>query len=400
MPWRNTTVLDDRIQFIAMYLKKDLSFAQLCQEFDVSRKTGYKYVERYNRCGPEGLHDLSRAPHNHPNAVCEELQQQILAFKSQHPTWGPRKVKFLLDKQDNVVLAPVASTIGEILKRNGLVMPRKRRYRASPTIPTDLTQPHAPNDVWCADFKGHFGLGNGNRCHPLTITDAYSRTLLRCQALSCTNTDAVKPVWIGAFLEYGMPTVIRTDNGTPFASNGLAGLSKLSVWWIKLGIIPQRIQPAHPQQNGSHERMHKTLKAEATRPPQVDIAAQQRVFEVFKDEYNNLRPHEALGQITPASIYLASDRTYPKREPQLEYPSGMSVRRVRTSGEIRWHGELLYVSESLVGESVALDQIDERRWVLYFGALPLALIDDPTRSWVSVKQAQPILIKLLKGEPV
>lgn len=398
MPWGETTVLDDRIRFIAMYLDDQLSFTLLCREFGISRKTGYKYVERYDQYGPEGLHDFSRAPHSHLNAVCDALQQQIVTLKGQHPSWGPRKIRVLL--ADFAAPLPAASTVGAILKQNGLVTPRKRRHRASPTVPANLTQPQAPNDVWCADFKGHFGLGNRNRCYPLTITDAHSRTLLRCQALSSTNTDAVKPIWIGAFLEYGLPAVIRTDNGSPFASNGLAGLSRLSVWWIKLGIIPQRIQPAHPQQNGSHERMHRTLKAEATQPAQVNIAAQQRVFDKFKDEYNNIRPHEALGQRTPASIYVSSARTYPQCEPRIEYPSGMDVRRVRSNGEIRWHGDLLYVSESLVGEYIALDQFDDRCRVLYFGALPLALIDDPTRTWVPARTAGPILNKLLKGEPV
>jgi len=394
MPWKETTVLDDRITFIAMYLTEELSMAALCRTLGISRKTGYKFVQRYQCYGPEGLSDLSRATHHHPNGVTEELQERILACKAAHPTWGPRKLRAVLHRDIPDIRWPAASTIGTLLHSRGLTVSRKRRLQATPSY--TLTQPGDPNDVWCADFKGHFALVNGQRCHPLTITDAYTRTLLRCQALARTDTETVKPIWVAAFREYGMPKIIRSDNGAPFASNGLAGLSRLSVWWIKLGIRPERIKPGHPEQNGQHERMHLTLKMEATKPPQADIRAQQRVFDRFRHDYNTIRPHEALGQITPASLYTPSPRSYPLRLPEVQYPSGVQSRHVRTDGRIRWSGEMIFVSESLIGEHIGLDQLDDRHFVLYFGPLPLAVLDDHTRSWLPPKTAAKTIQTLLK----
>jgi putative transposase len=395
MPWKETTVLDDRVKFIAMYLNQDVSIAELCREFGISRKTGYKLVDRYRHYGSDGLRDLSRAPHNHPNAVPEDLRQLIIDCKGNHLTWGPRKL--LVDlKRDNPQIAwPVASTIGEILKDQGLVIPR-RRHSQQATPSASLTQPGAPNDVWCADFKGHFPLGNRQQCHPLTISDDHARALLRVQALAKEDTNTVWPVWVGAFREYGLPLVIRTDNGPPFATNGLGGLSALSVWWIKLGVRPERIQPGHPEQNGRHERMHRTLSQEATKPPQYDLRAQQRVFDRFRDEYNNIRPHETLGMATPASVYTPAPRRYPLRLPTIEYPSGVTVRHVRTDGRIHWRGNFIFVSQILIGEHVGLDQLDDRHFALYFGPLPLAVLDDHTCSWLSAKAAAPTLKNLLQ----
>lgn len=385
MPWKETTVLDDRLQFIAMYLDQVLSMADLCRAFGVSRKTGYKFVQRYKTYGPDGLYDLSHAPHYHPNAVPEDLQERILACKAAHPTWGPRKLRAVLNRDIPDIVWPVASTIGTLLQSRGLTISRKRRFRANPS--STLTQPGEPNDVWCADFKGHFALGNGQRCYPLTITDAYSRTLFRCQALARTDTETVKPIWVAAFREYGLPKVIRTDNGAPFASVGLAGLSQLSIWWIKLGIHPERIKPGHPEQNGQHERMHLTLKTDATNPPQADMRAQQRAFDRFRREYNTVRPHEALGQITPDSVYTPSPRTYPLRLREVQYPDGVQVRHVRTDGRIRWRGAMIFVSETLIGQHVGLDQIDDRYCALYFGSMPLAVLDNHARSWLPPKAA-------------
>jgi hypothetical protein len=221
----------------------------------------------------------------------------------------------------------------------------------------------------------------------LTITDDYSRALLRCQALHHIDTDALKPIWVAAFREYGLPTVIRTDNGPPFASNGLGGISPLAVWWIKLGIRPERIQPGRPEQNGRHERMHRTLKQEATKPPQADICSQQHLFDRFRQDYNNIRPHEALGQHTPSTVYQTSPRPYPLRTPQVQYHTDTTVRHVRTTGCIRWQGKLLFLSETLAGQIVGLEQLDDRYWALYFGPIPLAILDNHLGSWVPPKTA-------------
>jgi transposase InsO family protein len=396
MPWKETTVLDDRLQFIAIYLNQELSMADLCRAFDISRKTGYKFVQRYRLYGPEGLYDLHRATYTHPNAIPEQVEEQILDLRAAHPTWGPRKLRAVLQRDIADIAIPAASTIGAVLQRHGLTVPRKCRRNTSFPASASLTPITGTNEVWCADFKGHFPLKNGRRCHPLTITDAYSRTLLRCQALLHPDTKSVRPIWVAAFREYGLPKVIRTDNGPPFASNGLAGLSALAIWWIKLGIRPERIAPGHPEQNGRHERMHLTLKIEATRPPQVDINAQQRVFDHFRHEYNHVRPHEALNQQTPASVYSSSSRPYPLRLPEVEYPSGVVVRRVRTDGCIRWRGGMLFVSETLTGEPVGLDRLDDRHWALYFGQIPLSILDDHICSWLPPKSAAAKILSLLE----
>jgi putative transposase len=395
MPWKETTVPDDRIRFIALYLDRVLSMAELCREFRISRKTGYKFVRRYDLYGPEGLLDLPRIAYRHPNAVDDELQEQIIVLRAAHPTWGPRKLLAVLVRDLAHIDWPCSSTIGAILKRRGLSVPRRHR-RCPLTSATSLTQSEQPNHVWCADYKGDFPLTNGQRCYPLTITDAFSRAIIKCQALPSTSTDYAWPVWQAAFQQYGMPNIIRTDNGAPFASNGYTGLTRLSAWWIKLGIRPERIKPASPQQNGQHERMHLTLKQEATKPPQPNLSAQQRVFDHFKHEYNCIRPHEALGQVTPHTLYLPSPRPYPLMLSEPEYPSGMRVRRVRRGGEIRFNSELIFISETLAGEPVGLDQLDDRHWAIYFAFMPIAILDQVTNAWLKPKLAQPILTQLRK----
>ena len=398
MPWKETSVLDDRLTFIAVYLSKELSMADLCRAFGVSRKTGYKFVERYKLYGPEGLYDLSRAAHSHPNAVAEHVQQLIAELRSAHPTWGPRKLRVLLLRDQPQFVVPAASTIGDILRGRNLVTPRKRRRRATHTQPAHLTHTHGPNDVWCADFKGHFALSNSKRCHPFTVSDSYSRMLLRCQALDHTDTRTVKPLCVALFREYGLPNAIRTDNGPPFASVGIGGLSELSVWWTKLGIRPERITPGRPQENGRHERMHRTLKLDAATPPQNDLKAQQRVFDRFVDEYNNLRPHEALGDKTPASVYTPSLRDFPLRTPKVEYPQAITTRYVRTNGYIRWKGSMLFLSEILATETVGLQQLDDRYWSVNFGPQLLAILDDYTRTWIPTKSASRKIHALLKED--
>jgi len=379
-------MLDSRCKFIAAYLEEEWSMAELCRSFGISRTTGYKLKDRYLQEGPEGLLPRSRAPLHHPQAVAAALEAAIVACRAQHPFWGAGKLRAVLVRQAPDCLWPAVSTIGELLRRRGLTVPRRHPRAAAPS-PGGLTDPNGPNEVWAADFKGHFALGVGARCHPLTISDGATRMLLRCQALPREEAEAVQAVFTAAFREYGLPRILRTDNGTPFASTGRTGLTRLSAWWVKLGLTPERIAPGHPEQNGRHERMHRTLKQETTQPPQRDLRAQQRTFDRFRREYNYERPHAALGQIPPADLYSRSPREYPGRIPEVAYPAGMPVRRVRNKGHLRWRGALLFVSEALCGEPVGLAPQDERYWALYYNHLPLLILDDHTGDWLPAKAA-------------
>jgi transposase InsO family protein len=311
----------------------------------------------------------------HPNQTPEPIERQVLELRRAHMKWGPRKLKRILEQHQPRQAWPAASTIGAMIAREGLVVPRKRRRRVPP-----YTEPFAaadaPNRVWCADFKGWFRTGNGTRIDPLTISDAHSRYLLRCQAVEKTDTERVQAIFAAAFSEYGMPEAIRSDNGAPFASRALCGLSRLSVWWMKLGIQPERIEAGHPEQNGRHERMHRTLKQETAMPPERDRRAQQRAFDRFRREYNQLRPHEALAMQTPEQVYQPSPRAFPARLPEVEYPSIMQVRKVRPKGEIAWRGhDHVFLTEVLIGEHVGLLQLDDRYWRVYFLQLPIACFD-------------------------
>lgn len=396
MPWKDNSVLDQRVHFISAYKEGIMSITDLCKHFGISRPTAYKFIDRYNNYGPAGLVDLSKEPHTHPNATAESIQQQIIDFRTNHPNWGARKMHAVLKRDIPDVDWPAASTIGELLKKRGMLRSRRRRGSATPSFPSDLTKPDTPNSVWTADYKGQFRLGNDQMCYPLTICDGYARMILKCQALPNTSTELSKPAWVAAFREYGLPVVIRTDNGSPFASAGLTGLSRLSAWWIRLGIIPERIQPGKPQQNGSHERMHRTLKEEIVSHPKANLKSQQQAFDHFVYEYNYIRPHESLSQQTPASVYTSSSREYPLMLPDISYPDGFIVRNVRTNGEIRWQNDLIFLSESLVGETVGLDQLDDRHWVLYYSRIPLAILDNYQKRWIAPKKAAPTLRQLRK----
>ncbi len=383
MPWKDTRVLDERVSFIAAYNDGERSLSELCRRFRVSRKTGRKWIQRYRESGPEGLCDRSRAPRHHPNATPADVASMVIRAKLDHPTWGPRKLMPWLKLHHPEVELPAPSTAGGILRRHDLVRPRKRVRRTDPwTRPFEACA--APNETWCIDFKGWFRTQDGKRCDPLTISDACSRQLLCCKGLESQKGQAVRTEMERVFGEYGLPATIRSDNGTPFASTALGGLSRLSVWWIKLGIVPERIAPGHPEQNGRHERMHRTLKAEAITPPKANIRAQQKAFDRFRWEYNQERPHEALGQNPPASLYWPSEYSYPSRIKDVEYGSDMIVRRVRTNGEIKWKGELVYLSEALVGEPVGLAPESDRHCAVYFGPIKLCLIDHETNQLVRI----------------
>ena len=377
MPWKETHVMEERLKFIGAYLEGDWSMTELCRAFGVSRQTGYELIARYTEIGLDGLKDRSRAPRRHPNETSAEVAKMLLAARRAHPRWGPRKLIGWLERRHPAVNWPAASTVGTLLKRHGLVHAR-RRVRRTPPHPGPLGELAGPNDVWCADFKGWFRTGDGQRCDPLTITDGFSRFLIGCRAVWRQDWEHTYPVFHKAFRDYGLPRAIRTDNGSPFATRGAGGLSRLAIWWIKLGIVPERIEPGQPQQNGRHERMHQTLKQETARPPRATRSAQQRAFRKFQLEYNCERPHEALGNATPAQFYEPSPRRYP-RPLRIDYPPHYEVRQVRTSGEIKWRGELHFLGQALCGEPVGLEQIDDRYWRIYFGPLPVATMDDHRR---------------------
>lgn len=374
MPWKETCTMDQRMKFVVRYLEHEWPMAALCREFGISRKTGYKMIQRYIEGGFGGLKDLSRAPHHHPSAVSEPVEQTVLATRHQHPTWGPKKLRAWLDRRDGRVKWPAASTIGQILSRHGLTVPRRRspktRVYEEPFVGCDY-----PNAVWSADFKGWFITGDGTRCDPLTITDNYSRYLFRCQAVKPTGFSAIRPVFEAAFREYGLPVAIRTDNGPPFATTTVGGLSKLSIWWLRLGIIPERIEPGKPAQNGRHERMHRTLKGETASPPKHTWRAQQKAFDHFCYEYNQERPHEGIDMRTPVELYSPSTRKYPLILPKLTYPDDMMIRSVKHQGDISWKHRHVYLSDTLAGEIVGLRQIDDRIWDIYFGPIKLAQLD-------------------------
>jgi len=370
MPWSETSPMDQRTQFIADYLRDTLNVSELCDLYGVSRKTGYKWIDRYLRQGPAGLEARSRKPRLSPNATPDEIVQAFLEVRRRHPSWGAKKLLTIVGKRHPRWELPGRSTVCDILLRHGMVPKKKNRRRIGhPGKPT--SQLLAPNDCWSADFKGQFKMGNGQYCYPLTVTDNVSRYLLGCQALETTAVAQAKPVFTRLFKEFGLPKRIRTDNGVPFATNTLARLSSLSAWWVRLGVLPELIEPGKPQQNGRHERMHRTLKAEATRPAAGSLSAQQKKFNRFREEFNEERPHEALDQQTPASVHRSSPREMPNKLPALEYPDRFEIRYVSANGGIRWNSEWINVSIVCAGEYVGLEEIDDGIWNVYFGPLKL-----------------------------
>ncbi len=373
MPWKEISAIDERTILISEHLSQEFSLSQIARRRGISRKTAYKWIERYQQMGPEGLKDQPRAAHHHPNAISPEMKQRILDWKELRPLWGAPKIH---SKLQGLADCPAESTVSNVLKRHGWVGKVRRRCRATPT-PGPLAVARGPNEVWCADFKGWLRMGDGQRCDPLTISDAYSRFLLCCQGLAgAAGLQAVRPWFETTFREYGLPRVIRTDNGSPFASSGLGGLSLLSVWWLRLGIHVERIAPGHPEQNGRHERMHRTLKEATARPVASNLPAQQAAFDAFRQEYNHERPHEALGQQPPATAYSCSPRVYPARLVCPEYATGWVVRSVRSNGEIRWQGRKLFISEALAGQRVGLEPVADGVWVLHFMSAQLGVIDE------------------------
>ena len=363
--------MQEKLRFVFEYEQGERSMSELCERYGIARETGYVWLRRYEEKGPEGLVERSRATLRHGNQTPEESERMIVELRQAHMRWGPRKLKRILERDEPGRMWPAASTIGTLLKREGLVVGRRKRLR-TPPYSEPLAHAGEVNRVWCADFKGWFRTQDGERIDPLTISDAYSRYLLRCQAVAKTDTTRVQAIFEAAFREYGMPQAIRTDNGAPFASRALAGLSRLAVWWMKLGIVPERIQAGHPEQNGRHERMHRTLKQEITEPAAANRREQQRAMDRFRKEYNQVRPHEALGMQTPAALYHSSSRRFPARLPEVEYPETMVVRTVHNQGHFRWKKHDVFVSEVLWGEKVGLLPLNDELFTVYFAQFPIA----------------------------
>ena len=375
MPWLETSPVEQRERFIRDHRAGLYMMTELCARYDVSRKTGYKWLERFDEAGRRGLQDRSRAPHHCPHRIAKEVAAVICAARRQHPSWGPAKLVAWLRPRYPAVDWPAVSTAGDLLARRGLVKKRRRRrhYQHPGVVPPTTTQ---PNDLWTADFKGHFRTRDGIYCYPLTIADQYTRYLLACHGLLSTKGHGVRPVFDRLFREYGLPGAIRTDNGVPFATCGMHGLSQLNVWWLRLGIQHQRILPASPQQNGAHERMHKTLKSEAIRPPRSTLATQQRAFNDFRRLYNDERPHEGLHDRTPASLYRPSRRAYSGCLPPVEYPGHFIVKRVTSAGTIRLRTRLLFLAHALKQHPVGLEEVDDDVWSIHFCSVLLGRVDE------------------------
>jgi transposase InsO family protein len=366
--------MTERMQFLADVQSGELSFSEACRRRGISRKTGYKLWKRFQREGVAALAERSRAPVRHPHAVEAAVVAKLLSARQAHPYWGPRNLIDWLVRREPGSRWPAPSTVGELLKRNGLVQSRRRR-RHSPPYSTPFVSADRPNALWSIDFKGQFRTQDQRYCYPLTVSDGYSRYLLLCRGLASTAGAPVR-VWLErTFREYGLPVAIRSDNGAPFASVGLGGLTHLSAWWVRLGIVPERIAPGCPAQNGRHERMHRTLAEAVERAPAASLATQHPRLEGFRREYNEERSHQSLARRTPAELYRASARPYPARLPPVEYPRRYSVRRVCHSGEFKWRGQFVYVSQVLSGEPIGLDPISDGCWCVYYGLLPLGRLD-------------------------
>lgn len=380
MPWQELSPMGLRMRFVTEWQSGCWTMTELCADYRISRKTGYKWVGRFETDGPRGLHDRSRRPHHSPLATDAEVVDVLMALRQRHPRWGAKKLLAVAARRDRHAAWPSRSTVCDLLRARGLVPPRRRPVAAVPG-PSPLVPMTSPNATWTTDFKGEFRTGDGVYCYPLTLRDGFSRFVLRCDALLGRTTVATRRRFERAFAEYGLPERIRSDNGGPFASSGLGGLSQLSVWWMRLGIVPERIAPGHPEQNGSHEQFHSVLQAETARPPAATAAAQQRRFVRFCAEYNHDRPHEALHDQPPASCYTPSRRSLPTRLPPLEYPGHMEVRLVSSNGCVSWDGAPLFVATGLAREHVAFEEVDDGIWTLRFGNIAIARYDERHRAF-------------------
>lgn len=382
MPWKVSCHLDERMNFIVRAQSGE-KVTDLCKEFGISRKTAYKFMSRYDKHGPAGLHDVSRRPHHSPHQTAPEIKGLILKTKQDKPTWGAGKIREWLLRKNPDLRVPSRFTVHEILNQYNLVSHRKggRRRIAPSYLQTPVTQSRQSNEVWCADFKGQFQLGNHRYCFPLTISDHFSRFLITCESLEDTKGAGVQSIFEAAFEEYGLPDAILTDNGAPFASCGLLGLSRLSTWWMRLGIKLRRIVPGHPEQNGRHERMHLTLKLETTRPAADNFLQQQEKFDSFRELYNTERPHEALEMKCPSEFYQASQRPFPKELPEIQYPLHDSTKVVSANGSFRIGKLICHLSEALAYQPVGIREEDVGLWRVSFMDLDLGLFDGDEKNF-------------------
>jgi transposase InsO family protein len=371
MPWKEITPMEEINRFIQLAQSGRFYITDLCEQFGISRKTGYKHLERYAVDGLAALKPRSHRAHTCPQRTAEQIEKLILSARREHRTWGPKKLQRVLEIKHAIERPPACSTIGEILRRHGLSAPRRRRPGVYPVGNDGLTRPNQPNEVWTVDFKGWFLLGDGQRCDPLTVCDRYSRYLLCCQARPNQQFKGTLHAFRGLLRHHGLPEIIRCDLGSPFASLGLGRLSSLSLWWIEQGIEVEFSRPASPQDNGSHERMHRDLKAEATRPPSLNMEAQQRRFERWRSTYNHERPHEALGQRTPAEVYQPSSRRLGEDDKPLVYPASQEVKTVSSCGHLAHEGRAYHVGEAFAGKPVGLQQNETGQTEVYFANVKL-----------------------------
>jgi putative transposase len=373
VPWKIGGMVEERVRFVVSVACDEAPIGALCAAYGISRETGHKWLKRWRESGVSGLQDGSRAPHGRPQALAPELAAALLAQRQARPHWGPRKLLAVLAAAQPAVAWPAASTVGDLLRRSGLVVARPRQRRGLPqTAP--FTAAVAPNDEWAIDFKGWFRTADGQRCDPLTVSDTASRMLLECRIMP-PRTQAVAAACEALFQAHGLPGQMRMDNGAPFGSTGPAGLTKLSIGWVKLGIRLALIAPGCPGQNGRHERMHGTLKQETAVEPAASPAAQQARFDAFRQDYNAVRPHEALGQVPPASLWRPSARRHPGRLEEPWYTPDHQVQRVRQSGELKWQGGVVYLGGALAGEPIGLLELPSGDWLARFMAIDLGVID-------------------------
>lgn len=376
MPWKETNVMDERMKFIGRLLSEE-NMTTLCKEFGISRVTGYKIWNRYKKYGSKGLYNKSKSPHKHPNQTPYEVERLIVRIKKEKPSWGAPKIRELLRRKYSLVKLPATSTVHCVLDRYDLVKKKNKRNKFH-AVASYLSDPKEPNNLWCTDFKGQFVLNNKdkNYCFPLTISDFVSRFVIGCEALSSNEENPCFPIFEQAFEEHGIPDAIRSDNGVPFASgNSLWNLTKLSVWWIRLGIKLERIEPGNPQQNGRHERMHRTLKLEATKPAQSNLLQQQETFDKFKKQFNYERPHQALEMKCPADIYSKSNRTY-QGLPDITYPGYDKSLLISNCGRVCLKKLKIYVSKAFANQPIGINEVDLGIWEVDFMDYTLGYFDE------------------------
>lgn len=377
MSWHLVSAMDARVQFVADYQRQVFSMTELCRRYGISRQAGYETIARYEDLGSAGLAPQSRRPQHSPGATDVEIVKLIKGLRALHPAFGPKKLLHVLRKRHRRSDWPATSTVALILKREGLVTPRRRRPEPVGHRPTAHIVPTGPNELWSVDFKGQFRTGDRRYCYPLTIADRFSRYLLDCYGMLAPTEAGTFARFRHVFEVFGLPDAIRSDNGAPFASTALAGLSHLAVWWLRLDIRLDRIRPGHPEENGGHEYMHRVLKRETARPPAATCRHQQVRFGEFRSTYNHIRPHEALGQVVPADLYRPSFRSLPAQLPAIQYPGHFEVRRV-TYGSFSWRGHAVFLTHVLNGEPVGLEEVDDGVWTVYFCRQPIGRFDERT----------------------